>query len=166
MRANSIGFYPWRGKPLIEFGENSKEGTFCQFLKQLREIHSSFRVVVVIWDNFAPHRSQKIRQTAEEFGIMLVYLPPYSPDLNPIEFIWKSIKRVIAKVFISDLEKMRQIIREQFYLLAQRLSFAKSWIDLCFRCMNYEIQTGSFLQGFAKHYNFGLDIGFRCLFVF
>ncbi|OFV67252.1 MAG: DDE endonuclease [Candidatus Syntrophoarchaeum caldarius] len=40
----------------------------------------------------------------------LVYLPPYSPDLNPIEFIWKSIKR-------------------RFSRLAESLSFAKSWIE-------------------------------------
>ncbi|MFQ6063540.1 MAG: transposase [Methanosarcinales archaeon] len=33
---------------------------------------------------------------AKELGIYLIFLPPYSPDLNPIEYIWKSIKRMLS----------------------------------------------------------------------
>ena len=47
---------------------------------------------MIIIDNFSSHKSGLVRQTAKELGIYLVYLPPYSPNLNPIEFIWKSIK--------------------------------------------------------------------------
>ena len=50
-----------------------------------------------------------VKKEGEQLGMYLVYLPPYSPDLNPIEFIWKSIKR-------------------RFSRLAASLSFAKSWI--------------------------------------
>jgi len=128
MRANSIGFYPWSGEPLIEFGEDAKEGSFCRFLEKLRSLHRAFKVVVVILDNFVTHKSRKVRQIAQKLGIFLVYLPPYCPDLNPIEFIWKSIKRVISSMFIRNLEDMREIMREHFYLLARKLSFAKSWI--------------------------------------
>ena len=59
----------------------------------------------------------------------LAYLPPYSPDLNPIEFIWKSIKRVISIVFVENVEALRKIIERAFYKLAESLSFAKSWIE-------------------------------------
>jgi transposase len=34
---------------------------------------------------------------AKELNMNLVYLPPYSPDLNPIEYIWKSVKRVLSE---------------------------------------------------------------------
>ncbi|MCD6513211.1 MAG: transposase, partial [Thermoplasmata archaeon] len=53
--------------------------------------------IIVIWDNARVHWSRKVRVTAEKLGIKLVYLPPYSPDLNPLHFIWmrnKSPKRV------------------------------------------------------------------------
>jgi len=59
----------------------------------------------------------------------LIFLPPYSPDLNPIEFIWKSIKRVISHSFIKDLGHMKKIILENFLDSASKLSFAKSWIE-------------------------------------
>ena len=59
----------------------------------------------------------------------MVYLPPYSPELNPIEFIWKSIKKVVSREFIVDLDHMRGIIRDKFQECASHLSFAKRWIE-------------------------------------
>jgi transposase len=69
-----------------------------------------------------------IRLMAEKLEISLVYLPPYSPDLNPIEFIWKGIKRVVSISFVENVEVLREIIEKAFRSLAKRLSFAKSWI--------------------------------------
>ncbi|VUT28140.1 MAG: hypothetical protein SYNGOMJ08_00702 [Candidatus Syntrophoarchaeum sp. GoM_oil] len=51
-----------------------------------------------------------VRLMAEKLEIYLVYLPPYSPDLNPIEFIWKSIKRVVSISFVENVEVLREII--------------------------------------------------------
>ena len=59
----------------------------------------------------------------------LSWYSSYSPDLNPIEFIWKSIKRVISIVFVENVEALKKIIERTFYKLAKSLSFAKSWIE-------------------------------------
>ena len=85
--------------------------------------------IVLILDNFRSYRAKDSAKCAEECGIKLIFLPPYSPDLNPIEFIWKSIKRVISRSFIKDLEYMKLIISERFLDYSSRLSFAKSWIE-------------------------------------
>ncbi|MHC1574103.1 MAG: transposase, partial [Candidatus Syntropharchaeales archaeon] len=61
-------------------------------------------------DNFSTHVSNRVKKEGEQLGMYLVYLPPYSPDLNPIEFVSKSIKR-------------------RFSRHAESLSFAKSWIE-------------------------------------
>lgn len=46
----------------------------------------------VIMDNAAFHKSKKTRELIEKAGCKLLYLPPYSPDFNPIEKIWAIIK--------------------------------------------------------------------------
>jgi len=66
---------------------------------------------------------------AEEIGIKLIYLPPSSPDLNPIEFIWKSIKKVISKEFFIDLDHMKDIIYRNFQKFSSKISYAKRWIE-------------------------------------
>ena len=53
-------------------------------------------------------------QKAKELDIYFVFLPAYSPDLNPIEFIWKSIKRVLSLSIVHDLEDMKHIIAESY----------------------------------------------------
>jgi transposase len=59
-----------------------------QFLiKELREGQ------VVIMDNAAFHRSEKTKKLIESVGCKLIFLPPYSPDLNPIEKFWANMKR-------------------------------------------------------------------------
>jgi transposase len=47
---------------------------------------------VVIWDNASFHKSPRIAEAFEEAGIGLLFLPPYSPDLNPIEQFWAWLK--------------------------------------------------------------------------
>ncbi len=80
-------------------------------------------------DNFSSHISKATVGFAEEIGIELVYLPPYSPDLNPIEFIWKSIKKVISKEFIVDVDHMKKIIYGSFQKFSSKMSFAKRWME-------------------------------------
>lgn len=50
---------------------------------------------VVIMDNASFHKSQKTRELIESAGCKLIFLPPYSPDLNPIEKFWANMKRYV-----------------------------------------------------------------------
>jgi transposase len=47
---------------------------------------------VVIWDNASFHKSPKLKQALEDAGMGLVFLSSYSPDLNPIEHFWATLK--------------------------------------------------------------------------
>ena len=47
----------------------------------------------VIMDNASFHRKAKLRELAEKAEVGLLFLPPYSPDLNPIEKLWANMKR-------------------------------------------------------------------------
>jgi putative transposase len=66
---------------------------------------------------------------AEELGTYLVYLPPYSPDLNPIEFLWRSIKRVISLKLIKTIEELRSTIKDCFYRFSKNIGYAFFWIE-------------------------------------
>jgi transposase len=50
---------------------------------------------VVVMDNLTAHKGERVRQLIEERGCELMYLPPYSPDFNPIEEAFAKIKGVL-----------------------------------------------------------------------
>ena len=47
---------------------------------------------VVVMDNLSSHKAPGVRAAIEAAGARLVYLPPYSPDLNPVENMWSKVK--------------------------------------------------------------------------
>ncbi|KJV97531.1 DDE superendonuclease family protein, partial [Orientia tsutsugamushi str. Sido] len=49
----------------------------------------------VVMDNAAFHKSKKTKELIESVGCKVIFLPPYSPDLNPIEKFWANMKRCI-----------------------------------------------------------------------
>ena len=52
---------------------------------------------IVVMDNLGSHKSPKIRAAIEAAGASLLYLPPYSPDLNPIEMAFSKLKAALRK---------------------------------------------------------------------
>ena len=53
---------------------------------------------IVILDNLSAHKSKDILELIESVGAELWYLPPYSPDLNPIEKMWSKIKAILRTI--------------------------------------------------------------------
>ena len=49
-------------------------------------------------DNASFHKSFKLGKIASKFDVQILYLPPYSPDLNPIEKVWANFKKILRKV--------------------------------------------------------------------
>lgn len=78
---------------------------------------------------------------AEMLGICLAFLPPYSPDLNPIEYIWKGIKKVVSAHFIACKEEMRTLIADTYIELFKKLSYAKAWIQELLTPLNIIIKN-------------------------
>jgi transposase len=52
---------------------------------------------IVVMDNLSAHKAQSVRELIEECGCEVLYLPPYSPDLNPIEEAFSKVKGLLRK---------------------------------------------------------------------
>lgn len=52
---------------------------------------------VIVMDNASFHRKKKLYDLTQKTGVRLIFLPPYSPELNPIEHVWSWLKRHLRK---------------------------------------------------------------------
>jgi transposase len=70
---------------------------FEAFVEQvlMPELHSGD---VVVMDNLSSHKRARTRKLIESTGAELIYLPPYSPDLNPIEMIFAKVKQSLRSL--------------------------------------------------------------------
>ena len=60
----------------------------------------------MIMDNLSAHKGHRVRELIEERGCELLYLPPYSPDLNPIEEAFSKIKGILRKAEARSQEAL------------------------------------------------------------
>lgn len=65
---------------------------------------------VVIFDNLAAHKSAKAEQAIRARGAWMLFLPPYSPDLNPIEMAFAKLKTLLRKKAMRTIETLWQAI--------------------------------------------------------
>jgi putative transposase len=128
MKANANGFYAINGKSVIDFTNSSKAKDVCDFFEKIKDENKCNLMIVL--DNSKTHHSKITIKKAEQLDSILVFLPAYSPDLNPIEFIWKSIKKDASKEFIESVTQLRQLIKEKFEALSKSKSFAKNWMRI------------------------------------
>lgn len=136
LRANTFGFYSLNGNSVIDFKKRSRKEEVCEFLELIRE-HNPNKEIILQLDNFPSHWANKTRQRADELNITLIFQPPYSPDLNPIEFIWKSIKRELSPLLIDSLKEFQKTIQKLFNRFSKKKTFAKGWIKKFYSKITY-----------------------------
>lgn len=98
-RINWYGAYNFSdGECLIwNEGHCNKESTVA-FLRRLADwVKPQGRRIVVIWDGASWHKAKIVGAEAKELGIEIVMLPAYSPDLNPIEGLWKWMREEVTQ---------------------------------------------------------------------
>ena len=65
---------------------------------------------VVVMDNLSAHKRASIGALIAGAGAELVYLPPYSPDLNPIEMVWSKVKAVLRTIGARTFDELEEAI--------------------------------------------------------
>jgi len=61
---------------------------------------------IVVMDNLSSHKNNAIREAIEDAGAELLFLPPYSPDLNPIEQVFAKLKHLLRKAAKRTVEAL------------------------------------------------------------
>jgi transposase len=89
---------------------------------------------VVVLDNLSSHKRARTRELIEAAGAELRYLPPYSPDLNPIEMIFAKIKRLLRSLAC----RTRQALWQAMQSLLDQIS--PSDAANCFRHCGYTLR--------------------------
>ena len=85
--------------------ERTNSETFVEFLKELRQEYGR---LVILLDNASYHRYRAVNEFVKSTcgEIKLAYLPPYTPQLNPIEIQWRVLKEMLAGKYFESTDDL------------------------------------------------------------
>ena len=84
---------------------------------------------VLIMDNMKLHHAKAVRNLLDSSGVRYIYLPPYSPDLNPIEKLWSTVKSFLRKFKARTLDALPNAIQNAFHSVT--ISDCSGWFRFC-----------------------------------
>lgn len=105
-------------------------GVFIRFLKSVKRHLGSRRLILVI-DNLRVHKAKLVKEylRKERRWLAVEYLPPYAPELNPVEYVWSSRKRKeFGNAVILDSRALDQRIRKSGERAQRNLSLLKGFL--------------------------------------
>ncbi len=93
---------------------------FCEFLK--RFMHNITNPIFLIMDGHPVHRSLKVKQFVQAMkgNLRIFYLPPYSPELNPDEFVWSNVKGKVGRSSIKGPDDFQIKVRKHLSSLQKK----------------------------------------------
>ena len=83
----------------------------------------------LIMDNMKSHHARAVKNLLGRSGIRYIYLPPYSPDLNPIEKLWSKVKALLRKFKARTLDALPNAIQNAFHSVT--VSDSSGWFRFC-----------------------------------
>ncbi|WP_406490569.1 transposase [Streptomyces phaeochromogenes] len=85
-------------------------------------VHQPVKALIVpIWDRLNTHVSHAMRELiAEREWLTVLLLPAYSPDLNPVEWVWTHVKRSLANLAVVALDQLEALVRNRLKRLQCR----------------------------------------------
>ena len=84
---------------------------------------------IVIMDNLSAHKTPDVARLIKERGADLLYLPAYSPDLNPIEKMWSKVKQLLRGMEARTYDALEQAIAKALNMVTA--DDAQGWFKSC-----------------------------------
>lgn len=88
--------------------------------------------IIVLWDNINPHKAVSVKRFVEahQHRLSLEFLPPYSPELNPDEWVWRYLKHVeLANFAPLNLAELKIALRGAVQRIRMRPSLMRSFLE-------------------------------------
>ena len=96
---------------ISSFHETGNALTTIEHFKIVRK-HYGNKPIAYLIDNASWHKTKKVREYCEENQITLLFLPPYSPEFNPIERVWGFLKSKVKNKYFSTAKKFIKFVTE------------------------------------------------------
>lgn len=100
--------------------------------KRLIDLMQNERKLNIVLDNASIHKSKVVEYVCDILSINLVFLPPYCPFLNPIENVWKDVKRIVHNSYYNNLIELTEIFNDAFIELVDNKSYYGGWFKKFF----------------------------------
>jgi transposase len=109
---NCFGSFNLKDGHLISsFHDKGNALTTIEHFKIVREYYGNKPIAYLI-DNASWHKTKKVREYCEENNITLLFLPPYSPEFNPIERVWGFLKSKVKNIYFSTAKKFIEFVTD------------------------------------------------------
>jgi transposase len=100
---------------IVRSSKAINKDSICEILRAIRRKNLNEEKIYFVLDGAAYNRSEKVKFLAKKLGIRIFYLPPYSPNLNPIERLWKFMKKkVTANRYFEEFDEFKKTLMEFF----------------------------------------------------
>ena len=134
-RLNIIGaINPVSLEPTILLTEDNCSAEVIEaFLEEIKKQYNKAKTICIILDNARYQRSHLVQTTAKFFNIDLFYLPPYSPNLNLIERLWRYFKKEVMKnKYYADYSTFENAVETFFTQFENRKEALKTLLNFKF----------------------------------
>lgn len=103
-------------------------GIFLTFVTQVLA-PQLWKGAIVVMDNLRVHHAECVRVAIEAVGAKVKFLPPYSPDLSPIELCWSKLKQFLRSSEARTLESLNQAMTKAVHSITEDDTFG--WFNHC-----------------------------------
>ncbi|AAK41920.1 Second ORF in transposon ISC1048 [Saccharolobus solfataricus P2] len=103
----------WTGEVVVSLAKRPNSESVKYFLRYFKRRVGSGRVYMVM-DNYSPHKTKGTLEVCRRKGIHPVFTPPYSPELNMAEAVFKSLKNYMSNKIFYTIEDVKNCIKQFF----------------------------------------------------
>lgn len=129
---NALAALTTNGRLFSSFSRHSfNTDAIIRFLQKLLRLLPG--KLLILWDNAAPHHSHQMQDFLQQPDVhsrlQILFLPAYAPELNPVELVWRYLKRVLLKNRVClNLQELKDTLERTILRLIRRPDLLKQFV--------------------------------------